>query len=254
LGAELGHFSLIRNSFEEDPAMGPALSRILLEEVAAGKRGPTARVARTGDAVAFGRRDCVSPGYGMARRVGTEMGYAGIERLSGGRATAYGEGVVVLTLTVPDPFPARGTGERFRFAAELARDALLRLGVDARIGEIPGEYCPGEFSVSASGRSKLAGIGQRMVKGAAHVGIVITASGGDRLASVLEPVYRALELPLDPATIGSVEAETGKCTSADLIDALVKSLGKRADLESDEIGPGTLAQAESVAHRFRSLP
>lgn len=234
--------------------MGPALSRILLEEVAAGSRGPTARVARTGAAVAFGRRDCVSPGYGAARRAGLDLGYAGIERLSGGRATAYGEGVVVLTLTVPDPYPARGTGERFRFAAELTRDALLRLGVDARIGEIPGEYCPGEFSVSASGRSKIAGIGQRMVKGAAHVGVVVTASGSDRLASVLGPVYRALELPLDPATIGSVEAETGKCTGSDLIDALVNSLGKRAELVPEEISAVTLERAGSVADGFRSPP
>ena len=35
----------------------------------------------------------------------------------------------------------------------LVRDALSRVGVaDPRVGEVPGEYCPGAYSVNARGR------------------------------------------------------------------------------------------------------
>jgi octanoyl-[GcvH]:protein N-octanoyltransferase len=234
--------------------MGPALSRVLLEQVAEGRRGPVVRIARTGRAIAFGRRDCVSPGYAAARRIGSAHDYPGIERLSGGRATAYGEGVVVLTFTVPDPAPVPATAERFQVAADLTRDALMRLGVDARIGQIADEYCPGEFSISAAGRTKLAGIGQRMVKGAAHVGVVITASGNESLAAILQPVYAALGMPLDPATIGSVEDEIGRSAAEDLTESITHQLGRRTDLIPAELDQPTLETARSMAARFRSPP
>ena len=51
--------------------------------------------------------------------------------------------------------------------------ALQRLGVDARVGEVPREYCPGDYCVNARGQTKLAGIGQRLIKGAWHIGGVI---------------------------------------------------------------------------------
>ena len=88
--------------------------------------------------------------------------------------------------------------------------ALRGLGVDARVGEVPGEYCPGAYSVNARGAAKLAGIGQRMIRGGAHLGGVVVASGGGEIADVLRPVYRALELDWDPATSGSVTDELGR--------------------------------------------
>ena len=68
------------------------------------------------------------------------------------------------------------------------------LGVDARVGEVAGEYCPGEFSVNARGAAKLAGIGQRVVVGGAHVGGVIVVRGAGRIREVLTPIYEALEI------------------------------------------------------------
>ena len=68
--------------------------------------------------------------------------------------------------------------------------ALCDLGVDARVGEVEGEYCPGEYSVNARGALKLMGVGQRIVRGAAHVGGVLVVGRSDRTRRVLEPVYR----------------------------------------------------------------
>ena len=47
--------------------------------------------------------------------------------------------------------------------ADILQRTLSTLGVHAEIGRLPGEYCPGDYSVHAGGRVKLAGIGQRVL-------------------------------------------------------------------------------------------
>ena len=178
-------WQLLREGFPDRPEIGPALSRTLLSQVASGQRPATVRLSRPGRVVAFGRRDVVSPGYRAAVEAAAESGFPGMERLSGGRAAAFTEGALSLTLTLPDPRPAERTGQRFEEWTGLVRDAFRDLGADARIGAVPAEYCPGDFSVNAEGRIKLAGVGQRMVKGAAHVGFVILVSGSALVAETL---------------------------------------------------------------------
>ena len=53
---------------------------------------------------------------------------------------------------IADPQPPKRTYERFEEVAGLIADALRALGVDARVGEVPGEYCPGAYSVNARRR------------------------------------------------------------------------------------------------------
>ena len=65
----------------------------------------------------------------------------------------------------PEERPTRGTRRALRADRRVAGLGLGRLGVDARVGEVPGEYCPGAFSVNARGRIKLAGVGQRLISG-----------------------------------------------------------------------------------------
>ena len=122
--------------------------------------------------------------------------------------------------------------------------ALRGLGVDARVGEVPGEYCPGAYSVNARGATKLAGIGQRMIRGGAHLGGVVVASGGREIADVLRPVYRALELDWDPVTSGSVTDELGREVTADEVEeAVIAELEKRYELVSSELDEETLRAA-----------
>ncbi|MBK5111279.1 MAG: lipoate--protein ligase family protein [Thermoleophilia bacterium] len=243
---------LLHEAFPERPEAGPALSRILLDQVADGRRGPTVRLSRPGRVVAFGRRDTRSRGYAGAVASARECGFAAMERLTGGRAAAYSEGTLSLTLTTPDPDPGRRTGRRFEEAADLLRAALASLGVDARIGEIPGEYCPGTYSVSAGGRAKLAGIGQRMVKGAAHVGFVIVVSGSDRIRAVLDPVYRALELEWRPETVGAVEDEVEGAGLDSVEAAILDQIASQVSLRPVALDRGTLELAETAAPKFRS--
>jgi octanoyl-[GcvH]:protein N-octanoyltransferase len=129
--------------------------------------------------------------------------------------------------------------------ADVIAGALRGLGVDARVGELPGEYCPGAYSVNARGQVKLAGIGQRMIRGGAHVGGVIVASGGDEVARVLVPVYRALELDWEPDTSGSVAEELGReVDPGEVEEALIAELGRRYELVDAEIDEETLQRAE----------
>ncbi|HTU14775.1 MAG TPA: hypothetical protein VMF31_06230 [Solirubrobacterales bacterium] len=245
-------FELLREAFPERPELGPALSRVLLDQVAAGERPATVRLSRPGRVVAFGRRDCRAADYLAAVKAARGAGFEGMERLTGGRAAAYSEGALSLTLTIPDENPAERTTRRFEAAAGLARDALRQLGVDARIGEVPGEYCPGDFSVNAAGRTKLVGIGQRMIKGAAHVGFVIVAENAALIRRVLEPVYAALELEWNPDTVGAIEDETEGAGLAEMEAALLERLGAAGSMTPAVLDAATLALAEEVAPRYRS--
>ena len=193
---------LIRHSFPDQPELSTAVSRTILRRVAAGELPPTIRIHRPGNEVAFGRQDLASPGYEAAAEAARAAGFAAVERLAGGRAAVFHEGTIAIARAYSDPQPPKRTYARFEEMADLIAAALRGLGVDARVGEVPGEYCPGAYSVNARGATKLAGIGQRMIRGGAHMGGVVVASGGQEVARVLVPVYEALELDWDPATSG----------------------------------------------------
>ena len=245
-------FDLLRDAFPGSPEMGPALSRVLLDQVAAGDRPATLRLSRPGRVVAFGRRDCTSPGYGEAVRAARGHGFEAMERIAGGRAAAYTEGTLSMTFTIPDETPARRTTTRFEFAAGIARDALAELGIDARIGEVEGEYCPGAFSVNSGGRSKLVGIGQRMIRGAAHVGFVFAVRDAGLIRDVLNPVYRALELDWNPETVGALEDETPGISLENVEEALLSQVALGSDLTPKNLDRSTVELAERSARRFRS--
>ncbi len=245
-------YTLLRGSWPERPEMGPSLSRVLMDEVAAGERGPTVRLSRPGRVVAFGRRDSISAGYPEAVAAARSRGFDAMERIAGGRAAAYTEGTLSLTITVPDPTPARRTSARFEYAAGIARDGLRALGVDARIGEVEGEYCPGAFSVNAEGTRKLVGIGQRMIKGAAHIGFVFAVRDAGTVRGVLEPVYGALGLDWNPETVGAVDQDLPAIGLEDVEKVLLERLGSDARLTAGSLEPHTVEAATGLAFRFRS--
>src|SRR5262249_9521554 len=192
---------LIRHSFPDEPELGTAISETILRRVAAGELPPTVRIHRPGREVAFGRQDVADPGYEAATDAARAHGFAAVERLAGGRAAVFHEGTIALARAYSGAEPPKRTYARFEEMAEVIATALRGLGVDARVGEVAGEYCPGAYSVNARDQVKLAGIGQRMIRGGAHMGGVIVASGERAVTGVLLPVYRALALEWDPATL-----------------------------------------------------
>jgi octanoyl-[GcvH]:protein N-octanoyltransferase len=236
---------LIRHSFPDQPELSTAISRTILRRVAAGELPPTIRIHRPGNQVAFGRQDLASPRYEAAAEAALGAGFAAVERLAGGRAAVFHSGTIAIARAYADPQPPKRTYARFEEMADQIAGALRGLGVDARVGEVPGEYCPGAYSVNARGAVKLSGIGQRMIRGGAHMGGVVVASGGAEVARALGPVYEALELEWDPATSGDVSAELGRQVDpGEIEEALIAELARTYELVDAELDEETLRQAE----------
>ena len=236
---------LIRHSFPDQPELSTAISRTILRRVAAGELPPTIRIHRPGNEVAFGRQDLASPRFEAAAEAARSAGFAAVERLAGGRAAVFHSGTIAIARAYADPQPPKRTYARFEEMAALISAALRGLGVDARVGEVPGEYCPGAYSVNARGAVKLSGIGQRMIRGGAHMGGVVVASGGQEVARALEPVYAALELEWDPATSGDVSAELGRQVDpGEIEEALIAELAKGYELVDAELDEETIELAE----------
>jgi octanoyl-[GcvH]:protein N-octanoyltransferase len=219
--------------------------------VAARELPETLRIALPGTTVAFAKRDAVAPGYEAAVRVAREQGFEATLRLAGGRAAVFHDGSMEIGHAVPDAEPRRGIHERFRLTADRLARALAQLGVDARVGEVTGEYCPGRYSVNARAAVKLAGIGQRVVGGGSHTGVVLVVEGEDRINEVLRPVYAALGLDWDPAASGSVRAETPGASWKGVSDAIVSEYAREYDLIDDEVDAETLALATELAPEHR---
>jgi octanoyl-[GcvH]:protein N-octanoyltransferase len=162
-----------RQGFADSAARGTAVARATLMRVAAGEVPATFRLHRPPRILAFSKQDAASPGFRGAVQAARETGFEPVIRLAGGRAAVYHEETLALSWAVPDRHPTARTEERFRELAGLLADSIREVGVDARVGEVPGEYCPGAWSVNARGATKLAGTGQRLIAGAAHRGAVI---------------------------------------------------------------------------------
>ena len=84
-----------------------------------------------------------------------------------------------------------------------------------------------------------------MIRGGAHMGGVVVASGGAEVARALEPVYEALELEWDPATSGDVSAEIGReVDPGEIEEALIAELGRSYELIDAELDDETVELAE----------
>ncbi|MEJ7788391.1 MAG: hypothetical protein WKF29_00780 [Thermoleophilaceae bacterium] len=238
---------LLTDSFGGDPTMDTAVSRALMLRVASGDLPETLRISRPGAIVAFGKRDVVSAGYPEAVQAAREGGFEAIERLAGGRAAVFHEDTIAFAHAIADEDPRSRVHERFEATADLMARAFGRLGIDARVGEVPGEYCPGSHSVNARGERKLMGVGQRLISGAVHVGGVVVVDCADRVRDILVPVYGSLGLAWSPDTTGSVAEERPGTAWDDVSEAIVAEYREAYDLEPAELDDATLELARRLA-------
>lgn len=236
--------TLIRDS--RAGALDVALSHSILDAVSAGELGPTLRLHAPGAVVAFGRADRVTAGYPAAVRAARAHGFEAVERLAGGRAAVFHEKTVAFSLALPTPEPKSGISERFEMVSTIVAEAFVSLGVDARVGEIAGEYCPGQWSVNVAGKIKVMGVGQRLVRGAAHIGGVVVVDDGYRIRDVLIPVYRALGLDWDPRTAGSLADRSPGVTMDLVIESMERAFASRFEITESSIDDGLLTRASDL--------
>jgi octanoyl-[GcvH]:protein N-octanoyltransferase len=238
---------LHREAFQDDPALDVAVSRAILLRVAAGELPETIRITRPPAMVAFGRQDVASAPYLDAVNAARANGFEAIERLAGGRAAVFHERTLAIAHARPDDEPQAHIYPRFEEWSGRIAEALRKLGLDGRVGEVPGEYCPGGYSVNARGEVKLAGIGQKLIKGAGHLGGVLVVGESARIRDVLVPVYEALGLEFDPVTAGAIEDELSSVSTDEAEEALLEQLRLSYDLTEERLDPATLELAKRLA-------
>jgi octanoyl-[GcvH]:protein N-octanoyltransferase len=245
---------LVRASFADPPVMDTAVSHALLRRASDGLEPETLRLHRPGRVVAFGPLDRLAAGFPDAIESARAQGFEAVQRLAGGRAAVFHEETIAFAWVIPDRSPRTGITPRFDTLAEIMAGAFRDIGVDARTGEVPGEYCPGSHSVNARGRTKVMGVGQRVLSGAAHVGGVVVVGGSDRVRDVLVPVYRALGLAWDPRTSGSLQDEVPGVTWDAAVEAIVRRFTERFHVVDGSLDDAVLHLARELAPMHRARP
>lgn len=235
---------LVLDNYAAPPELDTAISAATLTAVASGDLPDVVRIHTPARVVAFGRQDTHSPGFGRAVAACELEGFTPVIRLAGGRAAVFHEGTLAFSWQTRTDQPKMGIADRFEFIASVLVNALQSLGLTAAVGEIPGEYCPGRYSVHMS-RKKVSGVGQRLISGAAHVGGVLVVSDPASINRVLSPVYGAMELAWDPNVTGAV-GSFAEVTPADVSAALVAQFGDRIDLTAMPLPPDLIDVAASL--------
>ncbi len=204
-----------------EPQEELALTTSLLEQVARGERGRTLRACRPAPTVAFGRLDARRPGFDSARARAESHGLMPVIRAAGGHAVAYDEGSIVVQLLHPEPTWPTPIERRYAELTELLVATLERVGVPVEVGELPDEYCAGRFSLHLPDGPKVAGLAQRALRRASMTAAIVVVEASDALRQAVIEIYAALELPLDPATVGGIRDRHPEATPEAVIDALM---------------------------------
>jgi octanoyl-[GcvH]:protein N-octanoyltransferase len=193
---------------ERDPALELALARAMVTEARLGQVEESLRIYQPASpVVVFGRRDTRLPGFPRAVEAARAAGFAPTVRATGGRAVAYTSAALVVDHVRHEPGPTGGQDARFAEFGKRFVDLFRGYGIDARLGAVPGEYCPGAHSVNARGVEKLVGTAQRMVPGAWLFSSLVVVGDEDRLRPVLTEVYRCLGQDFDEGSVGSLSRE-----------------------------------------------
>lgn len=104
-------------------------------------------------------------------------GYQPIIRSLGGLAVVADQGVLNLTLILPNPQGQRlDLRQSYQVMVDVICQALADFPVEVVSGEIVDSYCPGTFDLSIDGR-KFAGLAQRIYQGAIAVSAYISLGG-----------------------------------------------------------------------------
>jgi octanoyl-[GcvH]:protein N-octanoyltransferase len=204
-------------------AADQSASRDLLERVARAEIDGALRIWSPAPCLALSRLDELRPGAERARELAVAAGIEPLRRMSGGHAVVLGPASFCVGFA-ERAASFEGTQERYQRLSDALIAAFASLGIDAEHGELADEWCPGTWSIRAGG-VKLAGLAQRAIKGAAWADAVVQL-GADRGArDLLVDVYAALDLPLDPGTIGSVSEVAGRALDfAELAQPLADAL------------------------------
>lgn len=199
--------------------------------------------------VAFSRSDSHRPQFAAAAEVARAAGFPPTVRHVGGAFAPLHEGSLVIDHYGTSADAARSTVARFEEHSEVLRRLLAGMGLDARVGQVAGEYCPGDHSVNVAGRVKVAGVAQRVSGSAWIVSTVLQVSGAERLRGVTVDVARELGEHVDPATIGDLAGEGVELSVPEVArDVVVAFSAAGLVAPRDVLAPGPSGPVPAEAH------
>ena len=182
------------------------------------------RLYRPFATAAFAPRDTALAAFPEAASAVRERGFAPVERRTGGQLAVYDSQALVVDLVAPHADPRVHVVDRFAAFSGAIAQALRQFSIDARVGQVAGEYCPGDYSVNGQGRVKLAGVAQRIGRHGYHLGAVISVKPSVAAAQAVAAAYRILGLPFEPLSFGSLADFSPDLDHVALRDALIAAL------------------------------
>lgn len=236
---------------DADPALEMAVSHALLRRASRGESDSLLRVFRPTRMVAFGRRDTNRPGFPAAAQACRDAGFTPVVRASGGRAVACTPNALIVDHVQRDPGSLGGMDARFEDFGAMLAGVLSDFGIDARVGEVPGEYCPGAHSINARGTVKLIGTAQRMVRDAWLFSSVVMVDDDVLLRPLLARVYAALEVDFDPASVGAFAREAPGVPLETLEQAVIGAYDDRFGLLESRIDETAVDEARAMVADHR---
>lgn len=240
-----GTLTVLADVLTGDGPLDTATSRAILRAVSAGEMGETFEIGLSSRVLAFGKHDTIAPRFDEAVSEADALGFQPTVRIAGGRAAVFHEQTLRFGWTRPVDDPAASMYGGFEALSSMIVATLGRFGIHAQVGEVPGEYCPGSYSVHIAGR-KVMGVGQRLMRKAAHVGGVLVVSDSDSINDVLVPVYDRLGLSFDPATTGSI-ADAIPLDANDVATAFIEQIAQGRTVVEGTVPDSVRAQA--AGHR-----
>jgi octanoyl-[GcvH]:protein N-octanoyltransferase len=185
-------------------------------------------------------------------------GYRVIVRNSGGLAVVLDEGVLNISLILPEKEGTIDINQGYDTMTALVEQILEPYGASFEAYEIVGSYCPGSYDLSIGGK-KFAGISQRRMRGgvAVQIYLCVNGSGSERAAVIGEFYKRGLrdettkfQYPeIKPDVMASLGELLGRpLTVADIHTRLLNVLHKNSELfysgqlsvEESELLPGNI--------------
>jgi octanoyl-[GcvH]:protein N-octanoyltransferase len=182
------------------------------------------RFRRPRPTAAFSPQDTTHPDYEHIKERARSRGFEPIERGTGGRLTLFDENALGITIIAPHAEPHKHMLKRYEILSSAIAMALHKLGIDARVGELPNEYCPGKYSVNAEGRIKLVGVAQRMNQRCLQMGAIVSVTRSDKACAGIAEAYRAMGLNFDPKTYGAIADLRPSLTFAEVREAFVETV------------------------------
>jgi octanoyl-[GcvH]:protein N-octanoyltransferase len=183
------------------------LTRRLLEAVSKNPDlGTIVRIYRPAPTVAFSSSEKRLPGFQEAVAEARAFGFEPVIRPAGGRMVALDESWLVMDIIWPEQVRGDNRKVYLDVGAKLVK-MLTDLGIQAQLGPVPLEYCPGDYSINARNQVKIFGTAQRVMRGARLFSACIPFDISFNVLELFNRVNKQLGLEWFPGTLGSVSQE-----------------------------------------------